>query len=105
VVSDAYYIPTKANSVLDWPFLRRDHLKRANAKRLLTGFCPTEDHVEAMHEIYEAHPEFLQELVVEPPLRLLLGAPQCIEENGLVAPGSLTVDEYVAQAVGEGALV
>jgi hypothetical protein len=27
------------------------------------------------------------------------------EENGLVAPDSLTVDEYVAQAVAEGALV
>jgi hypothetical protein len=75
VVGDAYYIPAKGSSALHWLFIKNTHLKRSGRKTLLSSFASTEEHVEAIHSVYDAHPEFLEELVMDPPLRALLGLP------------------------------
>ena len=85
VAVDAYYVPAKSKSILQWPFVTRKHVKLARATQLATVFAPTEVHLESIHSLYDAHPQFLTELVLEPPIRSLLNAPDPV---GTRASGS-----------------
>ena len=85
VVTDAYYVPAKMKSILQWPFVTRKHVKMAKSAQLATAFALTEDHLEAIHLLYDTHPQFLTELVLQPPIRTLLNAPDPV---GIRAMGS-----------------
>jgi hypothetical protein len=49
VVTDAYYVPAKTKSILQWPFVTRKHVNMAKSAQLATTFALTEDHLEAIH--------------------------------------------------------
>jgi hypothetical protein len=85
VVADAYYVPAKTKSILQWLFVTRKHVKTAKATQLATVFASAEAHLESIHLIYDVHPQFLKELVMQPPIWVLLNAPDPV---GTLATGS-----------------
>jgi hypothetical protein len=55
-MGNAYYILAKGSSTLHWLFIKRTHLKRSGHKTLLSSFVSTEEHVEGIRSVYDAHP-------------------------------------------------
>ena len=103
-MADAYYIPTRSNSVLVWPFVCHDHIVATGCRSLVTSFLTTTDHIEALHRFYDDHPECWRDIITRPRVAQLVGV--SLEPGGFFSTtGSIVSDSRSLSEVNETSLL
>jgi hypothetical protein len=72
-VGDAYYVRTRGDSVLLWPFVLKKHLEETEELDIASALLSTKDHVAALNYFYDRNPACYEELLQDARTAQLLG--------------------------------